>query len=218
MDMYNDSLEVGSVFNDHKDIQQLCRSTAREQGKTVRVKKSDKSRLVITCHDETCCPYRVRATFSSVDSGKMWKITKMIDFHTCENTHTPIRVDPVQMSNLAHRVPNYLNLNRNTTAQEIQQVIAAREGIQISGSQARMVNNEMYRETLEYQLLTYDNRDPRSSMTCGRCLEYGHAQRDCYKELSCGRCGEKGHVNRTCTNEFVSIPTLHGQQPYVDWA
>ena len=219
MDMHNGSLlEIGATFTEYKDIQQLCRAVAREQGKTVRVKKSDKSRLVITCHDEGICPYRVRATFTSFDTGKVWKITKMVDFHTCENTQAPLLSDTAHMSHLPQTVPNYLDETRTTTAQEVQRAIGTREGAQAPSTQGRRVNNEMYRETLEYQLLAYANLDPRVSMTCKRCLEYGHDQRDCFKELSCGRCGEKGHVNRTCMNEFVTIPSLHGEQPYVDWA
>ena len=83
------SLTIGATFNNSKEIQELCRAVAREEGKAVIIKKSDKTRVVMTCRDVVHCSYRVRATYANVDYGKVWKITKIDGVHTCDYSETP---------------------------------------------------------------------------------------------------------------------------------
>lgn len=44
-------------------------------------------------------------------------------------------------------------------------------------------------------------------ITCSRCGEKGHLQRNC-KNVSCHKCGRKGHISKFCKDPFVKAEEL----------
>jgi hypothetical protein len=190
-----DSLAVGTTFPSASHIKECCRARALNQGWTVCVKKSDKSRILIGCRQSGDCPFQVRAISAALNDISFWRITKSVEEHNCEGAPAPIRSEQSKITYLTQVVPSWLTVTPKTSTLEIMRVVAARTGGDITKHQARKLKRELLKNTLEHQLL-------QSHRAAARVVPM------------CGRCGEKGHNKRTCTKQ-VEVPTFENQPAFV---
>ncbi|KAI0518929.1 hypothetical protein KFK09_006366 [Dendrobium nobile] len=165
------SLFVGSQFDDSQSFKQAVRSAAILKNYAIKIKASDKSRVIVTCAYRGC-PWRIRA--SLCHDGHSFEVRKIESSHLCPGVN---RAGNKQATTswVAHEIMDIVKRNPDITPKDISNNLEATYGLSLpymkiwrSRELARDVmfgsvdDNYMWVPTLRSELL---NRNVGSHIT-----------------------------------------------------
>ncbi|PKU68181.1 hypothetical protein MA16_Dca012850 [Dendrobium catenatum] len=106
---------VGSRFEDSSSFKQAIRSNAILQNFAIRIKASDKSRVIATCTYRGC-PWRIRASLCS--DGHSFEVRKLLSTHLCPGVN---RAGNKQATSswIAHEIQDIVKRNPDVTPKDI---------------------------------------------------------------------------------------------------
>ncbi|XP_020676059.1 uncharacterized protein LOC110095035 [Dendrobium catenatum] len=159
---------IGSRFEDSSSFKQAIRSNAILQNFAIKIKASDKSRVIATCTYRGC-PWRIRASLCS--DGHSFEVKKLHAIHLCPGVN---RAGNKQATSawIAHEIKDIVKRNPDITPKDIGNNLETTFGVslpymkiwrsrelarnQIFGS---IDDNYKWVPTLQFELL---NRNPGS--------------------------------------------------------
>lgn len=154
--------------------------------------RSESKRILLGCRSTEDCPFRIKARCSA---GR-WRITVLRNEHTCIGAPAATRSSASHLDFLRREIPKLMIVRKDSTGQQIVDVIKSHHGHEISLRQAQKV------------LLELKNSTPAQQK---KIKEQGVVvpKRSISKSARCGRCNGPGHNRRTCT--------VGGENMYAMW-
>ncbi|PKU72866.1 hypothetical protein MA16_Dca013660 [Dendrobium catenatum] len=121
------TLLVGSRFEDSQSFKQAVRSNAILQNYAIRIKASDKSRIIISCAYRGCA-WRVRA--SLCHDGHSFEVRKLETSHLCPGVN---RAGKKQATTtwVAHEIKDIVKKNPEITPKEISNNLETSYGLSL---------------------------------------------------------------------------------------
>ncbi|XP_017426258.1 uncharacterized protein LOC108334835 [Vigna angularis] len=124
--------EVGAYFVEKEDILDAIKSYAVENGKYLKLVKTDKKRIRVKClGSKGECPWR--AHFGFMDAVKSWQLRTMVDRHTCSREHK-LRLFNAKW--LSRKLEKTIRENPNVKGVDIRDKITRKWNIKISKNMA----------------------------------------------------------------------------------